>query len=93
MYTRHFPANIYLFKVNNRNNRICSKLTTKKIERRHWHRSGILLLTLNIFHTFFLMFLVLTLIKWKLAGFSIPQKHLNDYQKTFHDIAKGYEKN
>ena len=36
-----FPANIYLFKVNNRNTRkrceICSKLTIKTPERRHWH--------------------------------------------------------
>ena len=34
-----FPANIYLFKVNNRNTRkrceICSKLTIKTPERRH----------------------------------------------------------
>ena len=33
-----YPANIYLFKVNNRNNRkmfeICSKLTVKTPERR-----------------------------------------------------------
>ena len=33
-----YPANIYLFKVNNRNNRkrcnICSKLTIKTAERR-----------------------------------------------------------
>ena len=35
----------YMFKVNNRNTRtsckICSKLTIKKPERRHWRRSGI----------------------------------------------------
>ena len=35
------PVNIYLFKVNNRNIRkrceICSKLTIKTTERRHWH--------------------------------------------------------
>ena len=51
------PANMYLFKVNNRNTRtrceICSKLT--------WHHQNdvkdlvveSLLLTLNLFHTFF----------------------------------------
>ena len=38
------PANIYLFKVNNRNTtkrcEICSKLTIKTPTRRHWRRSG-----------------------------------------------------
>ena len=36
---------IYMFKVNNRNTRtkceICSELTIKTSERRHWHRSGV----------------------------------------------------
>ena len=40
-----FPAGIYLLKVNNRNTRtrreICSKLTIKTPERRHWRRSGV----------------------------------------------------
>ena len=38
---RHFPAGNYMFKVNNRNTGrrcvICSKLTLKTTERRHWH--------------------------------------------------------
>ena len=38
-----YPVNIYLLKVNNRNTResywTCSKLTTKKPERRQWCRS------------------------------------------------------
>ena len=38
---RHFPAGNYMFKVSNRNNGrrcvICSKLTLKTTERRHWH--------------------------------------------------------
>ena len=56
----------YMFKVNNRSNwtkcEICSELTAKTPERRHWRRSDFfivnfgvvlvsLLLTLNIFHT------------------------------------------
>ena len=49
------PANIYLFKVNNRNTRkickICSKLTIKTPERRQWRSSGVFII--NIFHTFF----------------------------------------
>ena len=52
-------ANIYLFKDNNRNNgkrcEICSKLTIKTYERRQWHDIFLLslLLTLNIYNTFF----------------------------------------
>ena len=40
MLFKTYPANIYLFEVNNRNTRkrcgICSKLTIKTPERRHW---------------------------------------------------------
>ena len=54
---RTLHANIYLLKVNNRNSRkrreICSKLTIKTPERRHDVVLVFLLLTLNIFHTFF----------------------------------------
>ena len=56
-------ANIYLFKINDRKSRksceICSKLTIKTPERRQGFRFGVLLLTLNIFHTVFLVFLLL----------------------------------
>ena len=42
MFPINSPLNIYLFKVNNRNTRksceICSKLTTKTREWRHWCR-------------------------------------------------------
>ena len=46
MYTYHYdPANIYLFKINNRNIRknckICSKLIIKKRERRYWRCSDV----------------------------------------------------
>ena len=48
------PANIYLLKVNKRNTRkrceICSKLTVKTPERRQWFRSGVFIVTLNMFH-------------------------------------------
>ena len=47
-------ANIYLFKVNNKNTRkrceICSKLIIKTAERR---RSGVFIVDFKIFHTFF----------------------------------------
>ena len=56
-------ANIYLFKINDRKSRksceICSKLTIKTPERRQGRRFGVFLLTLNIFHTVFLVFLLL----------------------------------
>ena len=49
-----YPETSYLFNVNNRNTtqrwEICSKLTIKTLERRHLVS---LLITLNIFHTFF----------------------------------------
>ena len=52
-----FPAKICLFKFNHGNARkrceICSKLTIKTLERHQWRHSGVLLLTLNIFHIFF----------------------------------------
>ena len=48
------PAKNYLFKVSNRNSRkrceICTKLTIKTPERRHWRRSGIFIV--NIEHIF-----------------------------------------
>ena len=54
----HYPADIYLLKVNNRNSRtrceICSKLAIKIPE--HGVVLVFLLLTLNIFHTLFWCF-------------------------------------
>ena len=51
-----FQASKYMFKINNRNTRaryeICSKLTIKTSERGFWPCSGVLLLALNVFHTF-----------------------------------------
>ena len=54
---KSIPANIYLFKFNNRNTRkrgeIFSKLTIKKPEDVNDVVLVFLLLTLKIFHTFF----------------------------------------
>ena len=48
------PAKIYLFRVNNINNRkrckICSKLTLKTQERHHWRRSGVFVNFKHISH-------------------------------------------
>ena len=61
--TSMIPAGIYSLKVNNRNNRtgceICSKLTVKTPERRHWHRSGVFVNFKHISHLV-LVFLLLT---------------------------------
>ena len=54
------PANIYLFKVNNRNTRkrceIYSKLAIKTPERRQWHRSDVFIV--NFEHVSYLYFSV-----------------------------------
>ena len=64
---RNFPAGIYLFKVNNRNNRtmceICSKLTIETPEQHHWRRSGVFIVNLEQISHFVLLFPLLNLIK------------------------------
>ena len=59
------PASSYMFKVKNRNTRtrceICSKLTIKIPERRHWRRSGIFIVNFEHILHFVLVFLLLTL--------------------------------
>ena len=60
------PVGIYLLKVNNRNARtrckICSKLTIKTPERRHWRLSGVFIINFeHISHLVLVFFLLLTL--------------------------------
>ena len=59
------PANISLFKVDNRNStkgwEICWKLTINITERRHRRRSGALIVNLKHISHFFLVFLLLSL--------------------------------
>ena len=62
-----YPANICLFKVNNRITRKRSEMCSK-IKKKHQNDLNdvvllFLLVTLNIFHNFFLVFLMLTLNK------------------------------
>ena len=63
----YIPANICLFKFNNRNTRkkyeICSKLTIKTPERRHWCRSRVFIVNFEHISPLFLVFLLLTLNK------------------------------
>ena len=59
------PADNYMFKVSNRNIRIrweiCSKLTMKIPERRHWRRSAIFIVNFEHIPHLVLVFLLLTL--------------------------------
>ena len=57
-----YSASIYLFKVNNRNNRrrfeICSKLTIKTQERRQLRRSGVFIVNFENASHLYLEFLL-----------------------------------
>ena len=59
------PAGIYWLKVSNRNTRtgceICSELTIKTPERRHWCRSGVFIINFEHISHLVLVFLLLTL--------------------------------
>ena len=58
------PAGIYLLKVKNWNHRtwcgICSKLTFKTLERRHWRRFGVFIVNFEHISHAALVFLLLT---------------------------------
>ena len=60
-----FRAGDYMLKVNNRTTRtrceICSKLTIKTPERRHWRRSGVFIVNFEHISHLVLVFLLLTL--------------------------------
>ena len=61
----NYPAGIYLLKVYNRNTQtrceVCSKLTIKIPERRHWRRSGIVIVNFEHISHLVLVFLLFTL--------------------------------
>ena len=60
-----YPAGIYLLKINNRNTRtrceICSKLTVKTPERRHWLRFCVFIVNFELISHIVLVFLLLNL--------------------------------
>ena len=62
---RFNPAGNYMFKADNRNTRarceICSKLTIKTPEQRHWRRSGVFIVNFEHISHLALVFLLLTL--------------------------------
>ena len=61
----NYPAGNYVFKLNNRNTRarceICSKLTIKTPERRHWRLSDVFIVNFEHISHLVLVFLSLTL--------------------------------
>ena len=69
------PAGNYMFKVNNRKARtmceICSELTIKIPERRHWRRSVIFIVNFEHISHLVLVFLLLTLNMYLLAGITL----------------------
>ena len=74
----NIPANIYLFKVNNRNTKkrceFYSKLTIKTPERRQWCRSAVYIVNFEHIPHLFLVFLFLILNKYMLAGIDLRPK-------------------
>ena len=62
-----YPANIYLFKINNRNTR----------KRYRWRRSGVIVVNFEHISRFFLAFLLLTLSQKKtLARYPLPNRFI-----------------
>ena len=65
LFLHQFPVGIYLLKVNIRNTRtrceICSKLTIKMPERRHWRHYGVFIVNFEHISHLVLVFLLLTL--------------------------------
>ena len=63
------PVNKHMFKVNNTNIReICSRLTIKIPERRHWRRSGGFIVKFEYISHFFLVCLMMTLNTYLFPG-------------------------
>ena len=64
IYQYYTKATIYLFQVNTRKRcKICSKLSIKTSERRHYRRSGVFIINFEHISYLFLVFLLLTLNK------------------------------
>ena len=63
-FLRAYPANIYLFKVNDRNIR-----KGANIRKGQWRYSGVFIVNFEHISHFFLMFLLLTWNEWMLAGY------------------------
>ena len=68
-----YPADNYMFKVNNRNTRtryeICSKLTMKTPEQCHWRRFSVFIVNFEHISHLVLAFLLLTLSRQMPGGY------------------------
>ena len=88
----HFPANICLFKVNNGNTRTRGerglKLTIKTPEWAHWCQSGVFIVNFEHISQLFLVFLLLTLNKWRLAELSYSHLLLLCWLPTACKVSK-----
>ena len=71
--TLFYPANIHVFKINNRNTRkrceICSELAVKTPERRNWRCSAVFIVNFEYISLLLLVFLLRTFNKLMLAGY------------------------
>ena len=85
-FISNFPANINLFRVNNRNSRkrceICSKLTIKTLERRQSRRSGAFIVNFEHISHLFLLFLLLALNRYMLAGCNVKMQFIQKQTKN-----------
>ena len=74
------PAGVYLLKVNNRNTRtrceICSKLTIKTPEQRHWRRSDVFIV--NYEHISHLVLVFLLLIRTSMCAYQVRNVCLSE---------------
>ena len=89
------PVGIYLLKVNNKNSRarckICSKLTIKTPERRHWRWSGVFIVNFEHISHLVLVFRLLTLNRKMPTGVVVQKKvFLAEYFKVSHILTLQY---
>ena len=92
--TMIFPVVIYLFKVNDINTRarreICSKLTIKTPERRHWRRFGVFIVNFEHILHLALVFLLLNLNMQLPVGFSVINMMNDEWWSYFSPISSKY---
>ena len=99
----HFPANIHMLRINDRNIRkrceLFSKLTRNTPEQRQWRRSGVFILNFEYISHLFAAFLWLTLNMYFFGGFNqLVPKSLTKFTwkkigpKYFHAISQWLKK-
>ena len=93
----HIPANIYRYKINNRNTRkkfeVCSKLTIKTLEWRSWRPSGIFVFNIEHLSHLLVMFLLLLYTGKYMLGLFWSMISEKGAPEIWNDFAKSLEKN